>query len=184
MHEEPTEKNIETLIDKIPHQLSSLERIIICNESTVQTLLSVLFLVPIKVEIISQKELDSVIVRWSKLVAEYSPDNIQTVCLAESIIDKEHDYHGFIDGIREKHFGIGQLISSLKIRTSRNFMGFYCDDIVFSRTYEIVEDKIDAEDNEPLSVIITEVFPKERYKKLCPDEQKVFHDFTRPTYTT
>lgn len=174
MQEEPTEENLKQLIDRIPYQLSSLERLILCNEGTVQTLLSVLFMVPIKVEVILQKEIGSVLVRWARLVAEYAPDNIQTVCLAESIIDMKNSPDGFTNGIYEKHFGIGQLISALRIRTSRNFLGFYCDDTVFSRTYEIVGEKTDAW-NKSLSVIITEVFPKERYKKLCPDEQKILY---------
>jgi hypothetical protein len=176
MYEEPTAENLQKLIDKIPYQLNSLERLIMCNEGTVQTLLSVLFMVPIKVEVISQKEIGSVIVRWARLVAEYAPNNIQTVCLAESIIDTNSGYEGFINGIEEKHFGIGQLISALKIRTIRSLLGFYSDDIVFSRTYEICADKTCAWDKS-LSIIITEVFPKERYKKLCPDSPNLNYDF-------
>ncbi|MCZ7404265.1 MAG: hypothetical protein O8C67_04950 [Candidatus Methanoperedens sp.] len=168
MYEEPTSENLQMLIDKVPYQLNSLERLILCNEGTVQTLLSVLFMVPIRIEVISQKEIGSVIVRWVRLVAEYAPDNVQTVCLAESIIDMNSGYEGFINGIKEKHFGIGQLISSLKIKTTRSLLGFYSDDSVFSRTYEISADKTCAWDK-CLSIIITEVFPKERYKKLCPD---------------
>lgn len=174
--EEVTEESLKQLIDKIPYQLNSLERLILCSQSTVQTMLSVLFMVPIKVEVVSQKEIGSVLVRWARLVAEYAPDNIQTVCLAESIIDMENCPEGFINGIKEKHFGIGQLISALKIRTTRSLLGFYSDDTVFSRTYEICADKTSAWDK-PLSIIITEVFPKERYKKLCSDSQNLSYGF-------
>lgn len=176
MNEEPTEENLKQLIDKIPFQLSSLERVILCNTGTVQTMLSVLFMVPIKVEVISQKEIGSVLVRWARLVAEYAPDNIQTVCLAESIIDMENCPEGFNNGVCEKKFGIGQLISALKIRTTRNLLGFYSDDSVFSRTYEIISDKTTAWDKS-LSIIITEVFPKERYKKLCPDSPNLSYGY-------
>jgi len=165
MIEEVTEANIKELLKKIPDNLSAVERIILCNESTVQTLLSVLFRIPIRVEIISQIEHDKYIIRWSKLVAYYAPDNQVTVCLAESIIDKENAYHGFMNGIREKSKGIGQLISSIQINTKREIIGFYSDENIFSRTYNIynVPDEVVTMN---MLVTITEVFPKDTFMRL------------------
>lgn len=165
--EEATESSIKELIKKIPSDINAVERIILCNEGTVQTLLSILFRVPIRVEILSQVEQDCYIIRWSKLIAYYAPDNQVTVCLAESVIDKENAYHGFLNGIREKSMGIGQLISSIQVETSRNILGFYSDDNIFSRNYTINSVPFIREDKEDktIFVTITEVFMKEAFKK-------------------
>jgi len=168
MGEEVTTSNIQKLISKMPANTSPLEKVILCNDGTVQTLLSVIFGVPVRVEVLSQSESDSYIVRWSRLVAEYSPDNIIVVCLAESIISKKTKYKGFITGITEKHMGIGQLISSVKIDTQRSIVGIYADDNVFARTYTIlsIENEDDYCLNDQLSVTITETFLKSVYDKL------------------
>ena len=158
--EEITESNIKKLIEMIPKNTDAIERLVLANDGAVQTLLSVLFSVPIKVEVISQKEFSTYIIRWAKLVAEYSPDVEFTVCLAESVIDKTTSYQGFINGLREKRMGIGQLISSLGLRTDRELLGFHSDDSNFSRTYAITSLKSDDINERPLNIIITEVFPK------------------------
>lgn len=160
--EEATEENIKELLKKIPENLSPLERLILSNEGTVQTFLSVLFKVPIKVVVLSQNDFDGVIIRWSKLVACYAPDNEVTVCLAESVIST--DINGFKNGIREKHFGIGQLISALGIITRRRLAGFYSDDTVFSRNY-LIEDIGMTPPGNNIRIMITEVFPKEVFRK-------------------
>lgn len=159
---ELNDENIKILIDKIPNESSSIEKLILANESTVTTLLSVLFGVPIKVEVISQIEHENYIIRWTKLIADYSPDVKFTVCLAESIIDKDNHYDGFINGIREKRWGIGQLIASIGLATERTLLGFYSDQNTFSRTYSIES----LGSAKPLKMTITEVFPKEAYEKL------------------
>lgn len=164
--EEVTEENIKKLIEKIPQDSTALERVILANSGTVQTLLSVLFGVPIKVEVISQIEKENYFVRWSKLVADFSPEIKFTVCLAESVISKDIIYKGFITGIRERTIGIGQLISALKIQTERKLLGFYNDSISFSRTYSIESINNNEIDKNQLYIIITEVFPKDVYKRL------------------
>lgn len=165
--EEVTEENIKKLLTKIPDDASSIERLILCNEGTVQTLLSVLFKVPIRVQIISQVEHNTYIIRWSKLIAHYSPENQVTVCLAESIIDKENAFNGFLTGIREKNFGIGQLISSIEVETKRDILGFYSDSNIISRTYTINSVPYLRENSydKTIFVTITEVFPKEAFNK-------------------
>lgn len=163
--EEVTEENIKNLIDKIPKNTTPIEKLILANSGTVQTLLSVLFDVPIKVEVIAQKEFSTYIIRWVQLVAEYSPDVKLSVCLAESVIDKTTSYRGFVTGIKEKKMNIGQLMSSLKLTTERELLGFHADNSSFSRTYNItsIPDDINVR---PLNITITEVFQKEAFKRL------------------
>lgn len=164
--EEVTEENIKKLIDKLPKNTTAIERLVLANSGTVQTLLSVLFNVPIKVEVIAQKEFSTYIIRWVQLVAEYSPEIKITVCLAESVIDKTTSYQGFIIGIKERKLNIGQLISSLKITTERELLGFHADDSNFSRTYSITSVLNEDINTRPLNITITEVFQKSAFKRL------------------
>lgn len=164
--EEITEENIKKLIAKVPKDTGAIERLVLANDGTVQTLLSVLFNIPIKVEVIAQKEYSTYIIRWAKLVAEYSPDIKFTVCLAESVVDKTTSYSGFINGLREKKMGVGQLLSSLHINTDRELLGFHSDDSNFSRTYSITSVKSDDVNERPINIIITEVFPKAAFRRI------------------
>lgn len=159
------------------YDLTPLERIILCNEGTVQSLLSMLFMVPVEVEVISQLEESGVIIRWTKLVANYAPDNRVTVCLAESVIPIEKNSTGFINGIREKQWGIGMLLEGVGVQTTREILGIYADEQIFSRTYRIlgagripagvhVSSGIMQMRDDRADIIITEVFPKAVYKKL------------------
>lgn len=165
MLEEISTESIKNMLKKIPDNLSPVERLILANESTVQTLLSVLFKVPVEVEILDQIDTQSnpsVIIRWSKLVASYSPECKITVCLAQSVITSDNP--GFMNGIREKMMGIGQLIAAKELVTRRRIRGFYTDENVFSRIYEI-EDVSMTESGSHISCLITEVFPKEAFNK-------------------
>ncbi len=164
--EEVTEENIKKLIEKIPLDATPLEKVILANTGTVQTLLSVIFSTPVKVEVIAQKEFSTYIIRWVQLVAEYSPEVKITVCLAESVIDKTTSYQGFISGIREKRMNIGQLMSSLKLRTERELLGFHADNSSFSRTYNITTIPGEDINVRPLNITITEVFQKSTFKRL------------------
>lgn len=151
------------------YDLTPLERVILANEGTVQSLLSTLFLVPVEVEVISQIEESGVIIRWSKLVANYAPDNRVTVCLAESVIPVEKNNHGFINGIREKQWGIGVLLEAVRIRTTREILGIYADEQVFSRTYRILGEENESPEtfkNSRANIVITEVFNREILRKL------------------
>ena len=164
--EEVTEENIKKLINSIPKNTTAIEKLILANSGTVQTLLSILFDIPIKAEVIAQKEFSTYIIRWVQLVAEYSPETKFTVCLAESVIDKTTSYQGFISGIKEKKMNIGQLISSLKIITERELLGFHVDNSNFSRTYIITSVLSEDINTRPLNITITEVFQKSVFKRL------------------
>lgn len=166
MEEETQEDSIKKLIEKIPQDTTPLEKVILANEGTVQTLLSVVFGVPIKVEVLSQTESEHYIVRWARLVADYGNDLAITVCLAESIIDKKTEFNGFLTGIREKNMGIGQLLSACGLRTQRELLGFYSDKNTFSRNYSISTYGYDVKAGRGFKIIITEVFQKEAFKRL------------------
>jgi len=161
--EQPTEKNIQQLIDKLPKDINPLERVILCHDGTVQTLLSVLFGVPVKVEVLSQQELPDIgILRWTKLVAVYPltdmifPGNEVTACLAESIIPFKNNPEGFLTAIREQSMGIGQILKATGLKQERHVFGLYADENVIARNYHISGD---------VEMIITETFPREAIKK-------------------
>lgn len=157
--------NIEQLLGRLPENLTPLERVILSNEYTVQTLMSIVFGVPVKVEVLSQIEKEDYIIRWVRLVADYGNNIITTVCLAESVISKKTMFDGFLNGLREKNMGIGQLISSIGINTKREILKFYSDENIFSRTYKII-----SSDIRYLDVTITEVFQKDTFNGLTNDE--------------
>ncbi len=161
MMEEVNTESIKQMLTTIPESLSPVERLILANEGTVQTLLSVLFKIPIEVVVLNQIE-KGVIIRWSKLVADYSPDCKMTVCLAQSAISSDNP--GFLTGIREMKMGIGQLISAKSLITRRTIKGFYSDENVFSRIYQI-EDVGMTPLESHINCLITEVFPKEPFLK-------------------
>ncbi len=176
--EEPTQDNIQQLIDKLPAGINPLERIILCHDGTVQTLLSVLFGVPVKVEILSQQFFPgmAIILRWTKLVVVYPPSSAKlpdihgapsetditfpgyevTACLAESIIPIEGNPEGFLTAIKEKNMGIGQILKATGLKHERQVFGLYADENVIARNYRILGD---------VDIIITETFPREAIKK-------------------
>jgi len=164
--------HIKRVLDKLAkYDLTPLERVILANTGTVQSLLSVIFRVPVRVEVISQIESNRNIIRWVRLVADYGEAGQVTACLAESVIPTGLNDHRFVEGVRERKMGIGQLLTQLGLRTQREIMGFYADETVFARTYRIFAD--DAEYIESgdyitrkVDILITEVFPRQVYKRI------------------
>jgi len=133
--------------------LSAIERIILASTDTVQSLLSVIFLGQVQVEVISQLNYDTVLVRWVRLVVDKS-----TVALAESVIPLETNDAGFIGAMGDRDIGIGRAISNLNIYTQRTILGIHVDDKTLSRTYQIKGAAID--------VLITEIFDRGLYREL------------------
>jgi len=156
MEEEPTEENLKQLIDAIPGGLSPVERVLLCNYGTNQTLLSVLFEIPIRVTILSQHSFGDTIIRWAQLVAEYSPNNVVTVCLAESVIPKQKNPRGLLAALGEGKMGIGQILQACQLKTRREILGFFADDNIIARTYTLTGD---------VEILITEIFPREAIRK-------------------
>lgn len=158
--------NIKKLIDQIPKDCTPLEKVILSNDGTVQTLMSVVFGVPLKLEVLSQYESEHYIVRWVRLLADYGEGEVITVYLAESVMDKNVIFEGFLNGIREKKLGIGQLLSACGIRTQRDLLGFYSDANTFSRNYSISTHGFDLKAGRGFKIIITEQFQKSAFKRL------------------
>ncbi len=175
--EQPTEINIQQLIDKLPTGINPLERIILCHDGTVQTLLSILFGVPVKVEVLSQQTVGDIgILRWTKLVAVYPaksaklpdvhidpsgsdmvhPPREVTACLAESIIPFRNNPEGFMTAITEQKMGIGQILKATALNQERHVFGLYADENVIARNYCISGD---------VNIIITETFPRGALRK-------------------
>lgn len=159
IHEEPTQDNIKELLNSLPPNLTPVERVLLCQDGTNQTLLSILFQVPVKVHVLSQIELIpyQVIIRWIKLVAEYSDENKVTVCLAESVIPIKANCEGFLTAIKEQHKGIGQILSATCTSYERRIFGLYADENIVARNYRITGEGVD--------VVITETFSREALKK-------------------
>lgn len=159
IHEEPTQDHIMVLLNSLPPNLTPVERVLLCHDGTSQTLLSILFQIPVKVQVLSQQELIpyQVIIRWIKLVAEYSEDNRVTVCLAESIIPMKANNQSFLTAIKEQNMGIGQILSSTHTTYERRIFGIYADENIVARNYQIVGEGVD--------VVITETFSREALKK-------------------
>lgn len=163
-NESTSEGSILKLIDKIPQKarLTGLEKAILCNDGTVQTMLSAVHGAPVKVEVLHQEENHCCVMRWVRLVIEHTKEHIEPVCIAESIIDKGHNgedaiYPGFLVGLLEENMGIGQLISSIGIHTKREIMHMYADNHVFARTYKISEV---SKNPSRINITITETFPR------------------------
>ena len=159
--EEVDKGNITKLLESLPHGLNATERMIMVNEGTVQTFLSVLCNIPVKVEVISQYEMADVIIRWSKLVIE-DRGGIQTVvCLAESVIPTSDigisNCPDFITMINDREKGIGQIIKEVGFKTTRHIKGFHSDSNTFARTYTIGGE---------INMVITEVFNRETIAKV------------------
>ena len=158
--EQPTEENIQQLIDEIPTRptINALERIILCHDGTVQTLLSVLFGVPAKVVVLSQQTLPDIgILRWTKLVVQYQASDQEIVaCLAESFIPFKNNPEGFITAIQEKKMGVGQILKATGLKQERHVFGLYVDENVIARNYCIKGD---------VDIIITETFPREAIRR-------------------
>ncbi len=146
------DNNIQNTLDMLEaHDLSSIERIVLASTDTVQSLMSVIFAAPVRVEVISQINYHTMIIRWVKLVID-NPDPV-TVALAESVIPVEHNHQELISAMVDHEIGIGQEISKLGIFTKRRILGIHVDDLTMSRTYMIQGDSID--------MVITELFQRE-----------------------
>jgi chorismate-pyruvate lyase len=157
--EESTQDNIQQLLNSLPPNLTPVERVLLCHDGTNQTLLSILFDTPVKVQVLSQLELIpyQVIIRWIKLVAEYSDENKVTVCLAESVIPMKANSPGFLNAIKEQNMGIGQILSATGINYERRIFGLYADENIVARNYQITGEGVD--------LVITETFSRKALKK-------------------
>ena len=108
--------DIRATLDMLkPHYLSASERILLSTKGTVQTLLAVIHDTPVKVEVISQLNYDTVLVRWVRL---YTDDlNMTTLALAESVIPLAKNRPDFIGKMSDRKLGIGASVARCCDRT-------------------------------------------------------------------
>jgi len=126
------------------------ERILLSTKGTVQTLLSVIHDTPVKVEVISQLNYDTILVRWVRLYDEKDPS--ATFALAESVIPLAKNRPDFIGRMSDRKLGIGQVLTVLGVQTERQILGIHVDTRTIARTYRIAGEQID--------ILITESFPR------------------------
>ena len=137
--EEVNMDGMRNMLEMIPPDINGLERAVVCNDGTVQMMLSAIFCAPVKVVITKQVERASDIMRDVELVAIQPGGHEYIVCKAWSTIQKKGLSPGFLTGIQEQNMGIGQLISALGINTNRRIMYIGADKTHFVRHYEIKE---------------------------------------------
>lgn len=143
--------NLKKTLDMLKdYELTTIERIILASTGPVQSMMSAIFGMPVRVEVISQLNYDTVLVRWVKLVID-DPDPT-TVALAESVIPLELNHAGFIGAMGDRDIGIGEAINKLGIFTQRTILGIHVDKDTFSRTYTIKGASLD--------ILITESFQR------------------------
>lgn len=149
------ELNIEELLRRLGEypQLTPLQRMILASTTTVQSLLSTLFLEPIIAKLISEKSFGNVDIRWIRLVKK---DTDEAVCLAESVLPYESNSEEFLDELRKgQEGGIGMIVTRMGIKTERKILGLYADENIFSRTYSLSGEGVDC--------TLTEIFPNNIY---------------------
>ena len=148
--------------------LSPIEKLILANKGTVQDFLGLLFETKVEVEVLSQHEEFGTIVRWVRLHGEINTIDT-TLCLASSVISVTQNTQGMITGIRERNWGIGQIIDSTGMNTRRTIYEAFVDENTFARNYlirDIESDPIGVESNRKIHLVITEIFPRKLYQDL------------------
>ena len=149
------EMDLKALVEKFKdRQFSLVERVILSNDGTNVTLLSVIFQTPIQVRVVDQIEHPDRIVR----VVDLETENL-VVGRARSTIPKGTEGRintpKVLDLVREKALGLGHIATRLGIRTERTIVSFGADDLSFWRRYQMV--------GEGLAYEIQEWFPRGLY---------------------
>ncbi|MDP2954506.1 MAG: hypothetical protein Q8O76_14480 [Chloroflexota bacterium] len=136
------EMDLKALVAKFKDkQLSLVERVILSNDGTNVTLLSVIFQTPVQVRVVDQIEHSDRIVR----VVDLETEN-QVVGRARSTIPKGSVTGGdapanspeVLGLVREKALGLGHIATRLGIRTERTLVSFGADELLFWRIYRMV----------------------------------------------
>lgn len=146
-----SEEATGTSIKQLMEALSPVERLILCSHGMVQTNLSTLFRVPVRVEVISQERNSGEIYRKVRLAAQY-PNKPITACTARSVIPIHSNSREFINAINEKKLGIGEILKAMGQQYERHISGIYANEHEISRDYTITGDN--------LYLTITEVFAR------------------------
>lgn len=141
------------MYDKLPVGLTAIERVILTNKGPVQDLISLVFNSKCRVRVISQQEYHHNIIRITELVCAD-----KSIGIAKSVIPIDKNTPGFVNGILEKTFGIGELLSSVDAVYTRDIIQCYSNTDVVIRTYTLSGNDI--------AVMITETFSRRALSKI------------------
>lgn len=129
------------------------ERIILGHFGTVQTLLSLIFSVPVAVRLIDQCQDNGMVMRKAQLTA-----GDEVLCVAESRVATNSSRPEIIDDIRAGELGLGQIIARHRLPTSRSLVDLGRDRTSFWRTYDIRGSE--------LEIRIRESFPRAPFESI------------------
>lgn len=129
------------------------EQVILSNFGTNQTMLSIIFGEPNRLEVICQREIDGEINRH---VALYCGDLL--VCRADTLILKDRNRIEVMADILDGKLGLGQIVVKHNLPNRRNLLEVGHNDNAFWRTYEI--------EGPDVYLKITEHFPREPFEKV------------------
>ncbi|MDP3063784.1 MAG: hypothetical protein Q8O40_11345 [Chloroflexota bacterium] len=153
------EMDLKALVEKFKDkQFSLMERLILSNDGTNVTLLSVIFQTPIQVRVVDQIEHPDRIVRLVYLETEnLVVGKARSTILVGSVPGGNTPANSpeVLGLVREKALGLGHIATRLGIRTERTLVSFGADELSFWRTYQMV--------GEGLWYQIQEWFPRAIY---------------------
>ena len=131
--------------------LDLLQRVLIAHDGTVQKLLAVMCKSDVHVFVEDQQETNGVINRCIHLYVTHNGKR-RVLCTADSVIPVTKNENGFINGIRNMTWGIGQLLESIPLQSKRIIVKSWFNKSGFVRQYKLVGI------NWKLDVTITESF--------------------------
>lgn len=124
---------LKELVESIPEGLSPLERVVLAHDGTVQTLLAIISGdYGLSIQVINQTEVNRTISREVKLLSKGI-----TIMEATSCIPIDGNTPEFIEAIRRKKSGIGQIINYLGLNTQRKIQSMDVSPGTLSRIYTI-----------------------------------------------
>lgn len=131
--------DLKALVGKfMDKQFSLVERVLLSNDGTNVTLLSVIFETPIQVRVVDQIEHPDRIVRLVDLETETLVVGRARSHIPKGLVtggDKPFNSPEVLELVREKSLGLGHIATRLGIRTERTLVNFGADELSFWRTY-------------------------------------------------
>ncbi len=145
------ELDFKSLLDRFNQDgFQKGERVILSNFGTNQTLLSIIFDVPNRLELIDQRERDGEINRHVEL---YCGELL--VCKADTLIPKDRNRPDVIKDITAGELGLGQIVVKHDLPNRRNLLSVGHNANAFWRVYEI--------EGPDVYLKICEYFPREPF---------------------
>lgn len=146
--------------------LSVIERILVVNDGTVQTTLSVIFNEPVNVRVLMQQERAGRIERDVALWVDNGRGADLGVCKASTVIQTGENAGSVLFEVREQKLGLGQIIEKLGFTVTRQLGDYGSDETRLWRTYVLSgERRVEpGPRTERLRFTITETFLREMFR--------------------